>query len=342
MADLGAHLGGDTHFIDFAEEKKYESLKSAIIARKNRYKKVKYCTFSFHGAVTYVNENTYEDLKKAKELGIKSIKIYTTYDMHLNNYEILKLMEFCSKLDLVVLVHCEDDALISYSKNESLYKNKRPLEAEAIMIYTILSYGKLTGCSVYICHVSTKLGVDIIRYFKKDKALKIYAETCPQYFYFSEEVYEKEDMVKYLICPPIRDEENRKAVSHAVIDGTIDVISTDHCGFLYEKHKKGYGLNEASKGMPGIQLRSSLTYDFLYKNSVKINKLVSLLSANPSEIFNIDGYGKIIEGAKGGLTIWNNKEFTVTMDMLHEGSDYSPYENKVLKGRPYVTLKGKA
>lgn len=341
FADEGAVTGGTTHFIDFAEQSKGNSICDAIIKREERYYKAKRCSHSYHGAVTEYSEGLFEDLKKAKEMGINSIKLYTTYGMKLSNEDILKVMKIAKELDLTVLVHCEDDAIINYCSKEDNYIDQRPKQAEAVIIYTMLSYAELIGCKVYICHISTKEGVEILRHFKRKMPGRVFGETCPQYICFTNEVYHREDMGKYLLSPPLRDADDREEIIKAVLDGTIDVISTDHCGYLYDKHKKPYinDISKMAKGIPGIELRASLCFQYLYiERGISLKNLIRVLSSNAAKIFNLSGFGEIKEGYKGGIVIWDHVPYSVTFKNLKEGSDYSPYEGLTLKGKPYITI----
>lgn len=341
FADEGAVTGGTTHFIDFAEQSKGSSICDAINMREKRYYKAKRASHSFHGAVTEYNEQLYDDLKKAKEMGISSIKLYTTYGMKLSNEDILKVMKIAKDLNLTVLVHCEDDAVISYCCNEENYIKQRPRQAEAAVIYTILSYAELVGCKVYICHISTKEGIEILRHFKRQMPGMVFGETCPQYFIFTNEVYNKEDSGKYLLSPPLREAADREEVIKAILDGTIDVVSTDHCSFLYEKHKEPYekDISKMAKGIPGIELRASLCFQYLYtERGISLKNLIKVLSSNAAQIFNLEGFGEIKEGYKGGIVLWDQKPYSVSVKNLKEGSDYSPYEGLILKGKPYITI----
>ena len=153
--------------------------------------------------------------------------------MKLSNEELLEIMSCCSKLNMVVLVHCEEDAIINYCSGNEFYEKTRPREAEYNMVNTIISFAKITGCRAYICHASCKESVELIRKAKQ-QGIKVYLETCPQYLVFDSSVYnlEREDMTKYILSPPFREPEDKEALIEACLDGTVDLISTDHCSFF--------------------------------------------------------------------------------------------------------------
>lgn len=338
-----AKMGGTTTIFDFAEQQKGETLAEALLKRKNRYEGKAGCRYEFHSAVTHVGSDIYNELSEVKKLGVRSVKIYTTYAMKLNNPDILKVMECCRELDLIVLVHCEDDSIINYCSKESFYPLTRPEEAETSMIYSIVNMAAITGCKVYICHVSCSKSAEIIKEAKKDK-LNVYFETCPQYLLLDSSLYyesDEEEMTKYILSPPLREKKDNEALVKACLEGTVDVISTDHCAFLYEKHKKIFcrDMTKAAKGMPGIQLRGSLMYDLLVKkNKMPAENFVSLMSHNEAQIFNLKDRGTIKEGMKGDIVVWKDEKFKVAIDKIYEGTDYSPYENMELEGKPQKVL----
>lgn len=340
-----AKIGGTTTIFDFAEQEKGGTLIQALNKRKIRYKDKAQCRYEFHVAVTSVDDNIYSQLEEIKKEGINSIKIYTTYGMKLNNGDILKIMKFCAELDLIVLVHCEDDSIIDYCSKEDFYPSTRPKQAEINMVYTIINFASITKCTVYICHVSCGKSVELIK-DAKNQGIKIFLETCPQYLILNSEKYyncNEKEMTKYILSPPLRTIEDNNILLKACMEGVVDVISTDHCAFLYGQHKEKFykNINKVAKGMPGIQLRGSLMYDLLVKkNKMPIQDFVKLISYNQSNIFKLKDRGYLKEGMKGDLVVFKNEKFKVSIKDIYEGTDYSPYEGIDLNGKPQYTIIG--
>jgi dihydropyrimidinase len=334
---LAAKTGGTTTIIDFAEQQKGERLIEALNKRRKRYEGQANCRFGFHVAATDVHQDIFEELKEVRKAGVKSIKLYTTYGMKLRHEDILKVMDCCAKLDLVVLIHCEEDAIINYCAGNEFYEKTRPREAEYNMVNTVISFAKITGCRVYICHASCKESVELVRQAKQ-QGLKVYLETCPQYLVFDSSVYnlESEDLTKYILSPPFREPKDREALIKACLDGTVDLISTDHCSFLFKEHKAKFkeDLKKAAKGMPGIQLRPSLAYDILVnKRGLSLENFVKLMSYNAANILGLDDRGCLKEGKVADIVIWSEEEFSASIKHLQEGTDYTPYESMILIGK---------
>jgi dihydropyrimidinase len=334
---MAARISGTTTIIDFAEQQRGERLVDALYKRRKRYEGKANCRYSFHVAVTDVQKDIYKQLKEVKEAGINSIKLYTTYGMKLNNEDLLKVMDCCAKLDMIALVHCEEDSIINFCSDKKFYEASRPREAEYNMVHTIITFAKLTGCRVYICHVSCKESVELIRKAKQ-QGVKAYLETCTQYLVFDNSVYniENEEITKYILSPPFRKDEDKEALIGACLDGTVDIISTDHCSFLYHEHKAKFkdNLSKAAKGMPGIQLRPSIAYNILVKKRrLDFESFVRLMSYNAAEILGLRDRGIIKEGKLGDIVIWSEEEFTASIKALEEGTDYTPYEGIHLVGK---------
>jgi dihydropyrimidinase len=261
--------------------------------------------------------------------------------MRLMNEEILTLMDYCAKLNITALIHCEEDSIIKYCSKYNSFPMTRPKEAEENMVNTIINFSSITGCRVYICHVSSKKSMELIKKAKAE-GLSIFMETCPQYLIFDDNIYNCEggEKTKYILSPPFRDFSHKEALIKACLDGTVDLISTDHCAFLFKEHKEKYSCNidKAAKGMPGIQLRSSLMYNLLViKHGLDIKDYVKLLSYNPAAILGLKDRGYIKAGMKADMVIWSNEKFKVTLNDIEEGTDYSPYEGFELLGKPFYT-----
>lgn len=321
-----------------AYTKEGEKLIEAIENKEKFYKDIHNCKYEFHVVITEVKEDIYQQLKEIKRAGVKGVKVYTTHNIKLRNEDILKVMHYCAKLDLVVLVHCEDDALIQYCKNKHNYNLKRPKKSEVNAVFTIINYALMTKCKTYFCNISCRRSLELI-YKAKLKGAKLYLETCPHYMLLNSGQYLRnslKDRTKFLVNPPLRDEKDNKALISGTLDGTVDLISSDHYAYVFKDHKSKYFHDDdnAAKGIPGIQLRASLIYTLLVeKHNLPIEDFVRLLSYSPSRIFSLFDRGYIRIGASADLVVWNKEKFKVSLEDLIEGTDYSPYEGWELIGK---------
>ena len=163
-------------------------------------------------------------------------------------------LKAAKKLHKIVISHCEDGEMVkNYAVNEGevfrqLGLPGRPAIAEDLMVARDLMLAKETGAHVHIAHVSTKGSAQLIRQAKQD-GVSVTAETCPQYFIYTEqEILKKGTMAR--VNPPLRTAEDRQAILEAVLDGTLDCIVTDHAPHSAEE--KARPLPDAPSGMVGL------------------------------------------------------------------------------------------
>ena len=178
--------------------------------------------------------------------------------------------------------------------------------------------------------------------------MTVFAETCPQYLLLSKYKYHSDDFsgAKYVMSPPLRDFSHMTALFKAIKKEKIDVISTDHCPFNYNKEKQ-LGKDDFTKipnGIPGIETRMSLIFnEMVIKNSLSINKFVEITCTKPAQIFGMKDKGDIKTGMDADIAIWDKDEkWTISVENLHQNVDYIPFEGFSVTGKPVIVLsKGK-
>ncbi len=184
-----------------------------------------------------------------------------------------------------------------------------------------------TGCSYHVCHISTKETVELIRQAKA-KGLDVTCETGPHYLVMDDRDLQEDGRFK--MNPPLRDKRDREALVAGVLDGTIDMIATDHAPHSAEE--KGRGLAGSAFGVVGIETAFPVLYTHLVLPGIlTLEKLVDLLSANPRKRFDIP--------AENDFTVWNlNKEFTVDPDEFLSMGKACPFTGWKLKGECVLTV----
>ena len=193
------------------------------------------------------------------------------------------------QLKKLIVAHCEDESLLNggyihdgdYAKNNS----HRGIcsESEWGQIKRDLELVKETGCAYHICHISTKESVDLIRQAKKD-GLNVTCETAPHYLIMDDSFLQEDG--KFKMNPPLRSAEDRQALIEGIIDGTIDMIATDHAPHSAEEKSKG--LDGSNFGIVGIETAFPLLYTYLVKTDIiTMDRLLELLVTAPRKRFNI-------------------------------------------------------
>ncbi|MCR5325094.1 MAG: amidohydrolase family protein [Lachnospiraceae bacterium] len=169
---------------------------------------------------------------------------------------------------------------------------------------------------------------------------KIYAETCPHYLEFTNEVYKHPDGIRFICSPPMKGEESRKALWDGIRNGVIDTIATDHCPA--QSFEKDWGKDDftlAPNGCMGIENMYPYMLDAAGQGLISYEKAVELCSYNPSCIFGCDSKGEIAVGKDADIVLYDpKKQFTITKESMHSDLDYTIYEGKQLNGYPVMTI----
>jgi dihydropyrimidinase len=196
--------------------------------------------------------------------------------------------------------------------------------------------------------VSGREAIEQIRW-AQGRGLKIYAETCPQYLFLSEEDLDRPgfDGAKCICSPPPRGKDNQKFVWEGLIGGVFQVFSSDHAPFRFDtptgKHNAGSGapFRAVPNGIPGVETRLPLLFsEGVMAGRIDLARFVALTATNPAKIYGLyPRKGTIAIGSDADLVLWDpERAVTLTNAMLHHNVDYTPYEGMRLRGWPKLTL----
>ena len=187
---------------------------------------------------------------------------------------------------------------------------------------------------LHICHVSTAGSVSLIR-DAKARGLHITAETCPHYFMFTDAKISEKD-ADYRMNPPLRSENDRQAVLRGVLDGTLDVIATDHAPHTATEKADFY---TAPNGVIGMETSFAASYTALVQSGMlSVSELIEKMSVRPAEILGIDG-GTLRVGARADLILIDeNEAWTVDTEKLHGKSKNCVFKNCTLQSKIKMTV----
>lgn len=346
--------GGTTTIIDYGTQYKGETLKEGLKNWLDKAKDGVSCDFGVHMSISDLTTKVKSEIKDMIKAGVTSFKLYTTYDIKLNDDDLLSALTEISKYKGITGVHCENDGIIKELREEVKgADNKkvishaltRPAVAEADCVNRLSYMSHITGAAFLAVHVTCEEALNEVK-LAKDKGYEVFGETCPQYLYFDDSVYKKEfeEASKYVCAPPIRKKKDIVALWKAINDGSIDIVSTDHCSFT--KKQKAMGKDDFRKipgGLNGVEQRGILLFDACQNKKLKIERMCALISENPAKLFGLwDRKGFIKEGYDADLVIIDPKE-TTTLSINNQvsKSDYCAFEGKKLKGKIVkVLLRG--
>ena len=348
-----AAAGGVTTIIDFTIQAKGQSLKESIEERKRQANGRVYIDYALHCNLTDFNVSFLREIPEIIASGITSFKVFMAYrneGIMVSNENLKLLLKETRKYGGLVQVHAENGFLLDYLVEKAIQRgNTSPLfhpktrpnyvEEEAGVRAIVLA--EEVGGNLYLVHLSTREAVEAVKW-GKERGVKLFAETCPQYLLLTEEVYQWDDASYYITSPPLRSEEDKEALWQGIREGTIDVVATDHCPFTRAQKDGGKDIFfETPNGLPGVETLLPLIYsEGAVKRGLSPNKLVELLAYNPAKIFGLyPRKGAITEGSDADLVIFNpEKEMKIRANELHMNLDFSPYEGLTIKGVPELTI----
>ena len=234
----------------------------------------------------------------------------------------------------VLSAHCEDNSLLNggYIHDGEYAKahGHRGIcsESEWGPIARDIELTKKTGVKYHVCHISTKESVDIIRRAKAE-GVDITCETGPHYLILDDS--NLEENARFKMNPPLRDKADREALVAGILDGTIDMIATDHAPHSHEE--KSRGLEKSAMGVVGLETAFAEMYtNFVKTGKMTLEKLLELMVYNPRERFDICG--------DLGFSVWNvEKETTVEPRLFMTKGRSTPFEGDKIFGVCLLTVK---
>ena len=258
-----------------------------------------------------------------------------------NEEMMLAAMEKAKSLGKIIAAHCEDNSLLNggYIHDGEYAKahGHRGIcsESEWGPIKRDLELAAKTGCKYHVCHISTKESVELIRQAKKN-GVDVTCETGPHYLLLDDSNLKEEGRFK--MNPPLRSKADKEALIEGIIDGTIDMIATDHAPHSAEE--KGRGLEKSLMGVVGIETAFPLLYTYFVKTGIiDMSRLVELMHTAPCKRF---GFGGEIEiGAPADFTVFDlDEKYTINPDDFVSMGKSTPFEGFEVYGRCLMTVCG--
>ena len=290
-----------------------------------------------YGAITRgENGETLSDMEKLAD----KVAAFSDDGRGVQSEEMMKTAMLKAKeLNKIIAAHCEDNSLLNggYIHDGEYAKlhghDGICSKSEWGQIERDLHLAKQTGCSYHVCHISAKESVELIRRAKAQK-IDVTCETAPHYLVF-DDMDLKEDG-RFKMNPPIRSAEDKAALTEGIKDGTVDMIATDHAPHSAEEKSKG--LKNSLNGIVGLETAFAALYTKLVRTgAITLDRLIELMSVNPSRRFGIDN--KIAIGKKANLTAFDlNAGYTVNPGEFLSMGKSRPFEGRELFGRCILTM----
>ena len=357
-AARSAFAGGTTTLIPFAPQFKGEAIAGHAgdyAARAARSP----IDYALHQIITDPTEAVLgQELPSIIAGGVRSLKMFLTYDpFHVTDREYLEVLSAAKRLGATVCVHCENYEAIRW-RSEALLRAglsgpashalSRPKVVEREATHRAIALAELVDQPIHIFHVScAEVAEEIAR--AQARGVKVTGETCPQYLVLTaaEMARPGREGAKFMCSPSPREAGDAEGLWAAIRAGTLDIISSDHCGYSYEG-PSGKAINgtEADftripNGVPGLAARMAITFsEGVAKGRITASAFVALTATTPAKRFGLYGRkGSIAPGFDADLVIWDaERAVTLTNALMQHAIDYTPYEGLTVTGWPVMTI----
>ncbi len=347
-----AACGGVTTVFDFVIQRKGQGLVEAVEGRRQLCDPQACVDYAFHTAITDLTPAVLEEFGASADYGVPSFKLFMVYKkegLMVDDGVLAAALEKSKETGTLVAVHAENPDLIDRRIEKLLAEGKtsawyhyesRPEFVEAEADKRAIHWAKAFNAPLYIVHLANKEGLDEVTK-ARDEGYEIYAETCPHYLYFTNEVYKREDGRNWVCSPPIKAQDSQDALWEGIKRGDIQTVATDHCPF--QSYEKDWGKDNFTKipnGCMGIENLYPYMLSEANKGRISFNKAVEVCATNVAKIFGCaPEKGTIAVGADADLVVYDpNKKFTVSKDNMHSDVDYTIWEGAELEGYPVMTF----
>ncbi len=351
---IAAACGGVTAIIDFTVQEKGQSLRESVDVRIEKARGKSHIDYGLHVNVTDLPEKRVSEIPKLIEEGFSIYKVFSTYrqiGMMITWEEFRQVLKTVNENGGLVCLHAEANDLIESMTAKNVdagnlaaiyHPRSRTAEAEAKAIARAAEIAGELDTQLYIVHLSSRAGLEAALK-ARERGVKLYLETCPQYLVLSEDYYKKENGFYWITTPPLRTKEDSEALWQALADDEIDVVATDHCPFtIAQKEEGNKRFPLTPNGLAGVETLFPLLYTYgVVEGRITLEQMVQLLAKNPAEIFDLSSKGSIRIGAGADLVIWDAaSENVVRAENLHGNGDWSPYEGMSISGSLDYTILG--
>jgi dihydropyrimidinase len=357
-AAVSAFAGGTTTLIPFAPQFKGEPIAAHLGDYRARAARSP-IDYALHQIITDPTKAVIEaELPGLVADGVRSLKVFLTYDpLHIDDRQYLEVLAAAKRLGAIVCVHCENYEAIRW-RSEALLRAGRPEPAshavsrpkvvEREATYRAIALAELVDQPIHIFHVScAEVAEEIAR--AQARGVKVTGETCPQYLVLTaaDMARPEREGAKFMCSPSPREAADREGLWAAIRAGTLDVISSDHCGYSFAGDK-GKWLNgpdadftRVPNGIPGLAARLAIIFsEGVSAGRIDLNGFVQLTATNPAKRFGLyPRKGTIAPGADADLVLWDPaRRVTLTNALMQHAIDYTPYEGLAVTGWPTMTI----
>jgi len=355
-AGRAAALGGTTTFIDFGWQPwigdlsiwDYEGTPLDGVEYKQEQAEAPIVDYGLHCVLVREEASTLEGIGEVIDAGVTTFKLFTAYEVGMDNGFMSRAMQAIGDHDAVAMAHTEDpgvcddltDRFIEEGKGApEWYPRSRPDYAEAMAAEDAARLAVEADCQYYGVHTTNRKSAEVLAWLQDKYGPElIRMETCTHYTTLDDSIFEEMGHLP-MLAPPIRTPDDNDAMFEYLESGHLDVVSTDHCGYTAESKQvenwwdSKFGANQLQSSLPVFHdeavNRRGFSYPFL----------VRVMSRNPARLFGMPNKGTLEPGTDADIVVFD-PEATYTISAGDNGSvaDFSLYEGREVTGKAEKTF----
>ncbi len=346
--------GGTTTVVPFAAQHRGMTLAEVMRDAWSRAEEQMAVDYGFHVIVTDPTIPGFdEDLAAAAAAGIVGIKLYLTYDrLRLDGGTALAAMEQAAELGLSVMVHAEDDAIVSWGRERAMRQGVTDASghirshspaAERAGVETAVALAETVHATLVLAHLSLPDSLDAVA-SARQRGVRVFAETCPHYVVMHDEALAGpiEETAEFMSSPPLRPRVVMEEMRRKLAAGSVDLVASDHSPYTaQQKLPQGQGtvFTEVANGVPGIAVRMPILMDLALSGTITLMDAVRLGATTPAVLagFTPDK-GLVAEGSDADLVVWEPGAHRITAAELHDAVGSTPYEGMIVGAWPATVV----
>lgn len=345
---LAAAFGGTTSVIDFSNQEPGATLMSTIENKHKEAEGLALIDWGVHPVITQATDATLAEIPDVVAAGAPTIKCYMTYrqeGLMIEPPDLRRILASLRDAGGMLLVHAEDNDLIEASIPHFLesgltsaiyHAESKPPEVENKAIADCIQMVREVGGRLFIVHLTTAEGVAMVG-AARGQGLDILAETCTHYLTFTDDMLRREDGIKWICSPPLRDRAAQDALWRGVKDGRLVQVTSDDAAYSWEATQYGKDrFDLCPNGMGGIEPRFPILYsEGVAKGRISLPRFVELVATNPARHFGLyPQKGTLLPGADADIVLFDpTATWTMGQANSHSCNDWHAYEGIQISGK---------
>ncbi len=343
-----AAFGGTTSVIDFSNQAPGATLMSTLDAKFAEAEGKALIDWGVHTVITQPTEATLAEIPKVVAAGAPTIKCYMTYreeGLLIEGPDLRRILAALGEAGGMLLVHAEDNDLAEAGIARCLdngltgtiyHSESKPQAVENKAIENAIQMVREVGGKLFIVHLSSAEGLKMVG-AARGEGLDVLAETCTHYILFTVDMLNREDGLKWICSPPLRDQETQDDLWKGLRDGRLVQVTSDDAAYSWEATQLGKErFDLCPNGMPGVEPRFSLLYsEGVAKGRISLPRFVELVATNPARNFGLfPQKGALLPGSDADIVLFNPSiNWTMGQANSHSNNDWHAYEGIEITGK---------